>query len=94
MVSQSPRMAVRRCVLSTLARIAGVVNTPPKAMVFVPGAMQTCPRRRASLATNERRGGQVVFGAQSWQATLVREAIIAALPQPDRPSCEAMAPSA
>jgi hypothetical protein len=52
-------------VLSTLASIAEVVDTPPKAMVFVPTARQTCPRRQASLATNARRGGQVVFGAAS-----------------------------
>ncbi len=61
MVSQSTTMAVKPRVLSTLASIAGVVNTPPKAMMFVLTTMQTCPRRRASLATNDRRGGQAVF---------------------------------
>jgi hypothetical protein len=65
-------------VLSTLASIAGVFNTPPKAMMFVPTTMQTCPRRRASLATNARRGGQGVFGAGSSQVTVMREAVIAA----------------
>src|SRR6218665_2738907 len=64
-VAQVSGISLKASELSTLASIAGVGNSAPKAMVFAPSTMQTCPRRWASLATNARRGGQVVFGAAS-----------------------------
>src|SRR6218665_110695 len=51
-VAQVSGISLRASELSTLASIAGVGNSAPKAMVFAPSTMQTCPRRRASLATN------------------------------------------
>jgi transposase InsO family protein len=58
------------------ASIAGVVNAAPKAMRIDLSAEQACPRRRASLATNDRRGGQAVFGTMAVVLNELREAVI------------------
>jgi transposase InsO family protein len=58
------------------ASIAGVVNAAPKAMRIDLSAEQACPRRRASLATNDRRGGQAVFGTLAVVLNELREAVI------------------
>ena len=59
-------MSVKLHRLSTLARSAGVVNLSPKAVVFDVFERQACPRRRASPATNDGRGGQAVSGGNSF----------------------------
>jgi hypothetical protein len=58
------------------ASIAGVVNAAPKAAVVDPLVRQACPRRRASLATNDRRGGQAVFDARVVAPLGLREAVM------------------
>ena len=59
------------------ASIAGVVNAAPKAVWMGLSSAQACPRRRASLATNDRRGGQAVFGAMAVVLHELREAVMA-----------------
>ena len=71
-------MALKRRALSTPASIAGVGNAAPKAVIVGRVAeMQACPRRRASLATNDRRGGQAVFAEARVAMLGLREAVIA-----------------
>ena len=62
------------------ARVTGfIVSQPstmtPKARIVDRSLRQACPRRRASLATNDRRGGQAVFAAASVVVLGLREAI-------------------
>jgi hypothetical protein len=63
--------------LSTPASIAGVVNAAPKAGMVGLWSGQACPRRRASLATNDRRGGQAVFDGATATLHGLREAVMA-----------------
>lgn len=76
-VSQSSTTTVKRRALSTPASSAGVVNAAPKAIDRGPIlGRQACPRRRASLATNDRRGGQAVFDAAACRRQWLREAVM------------------
>jgi hypothetical protein len=70
-------MTLKRRALSTPASIGGVGNAAPKAVVVGPLVTQACPRRRASLATNDRRGGQAVFDASTVMLLGLHEAIMA-----------------
>jgi hypothetical protein len=56
--------------------VAGVVNAAPKAVVVGALARQACPWRRASLATNDRRGGQAVFDGMAVVLLGLREALM------------------
>jgi hypothetical protein len=69
-------MTLKRGALSTPASIAGVVNAAPKAVVVGLLVRQACPRRRASPATNGRRGGQAVFDGLAVAPLEVREAVM------------------
>ncbi len=77
MLAQSSSIALKRGALSTLARSAGVVNVAPKAVRFSGLSRQACPRRRASPATNGRRGGQAVSWARAVACFGLREAVTA-----------------
>jgi hypothetical protein len=70
-------MTLKGRALSMPASIAGVVNAAPKAVVGGGLSVQACPRRRASLATNDRRGGQVVFDGLALARLGLREAVMA-----------------
>ena len=76
-VSQPSTMTLKCRALSTPARIAGVVNAAPKAVMVGRLSGQACPGRRASLATNDRRGGQAVFAATAMALLELREAVMA-----------------
>jgi hypothetical protein len=69
-------MTLKRRALSTPASIAGVGNAAPKAVGVGELQRQACPRRRASLATNDRRGGQVVFDGLALARLGLREAVM------------------
>jgi hypothetical protein len=68
---------LKRRALSTPASIAGVGNATPKAVVGGWVSVQACPRWRASLATNDRRGGQAVFDSAAVVRLDLREALMA-----------------
>jgi hypothetical protein len=48
----------------------------PKAVIVGRLLRQACPRWRASLATNDRRGGQAVFDAAIVVVLGLREAVM------------------
>ncbi len=78
MVAQSSTIGLKRVALSRLARSAGVVNASPQARSLSGLARQACPRRRASPATNARRGGQAVSQLPVVACAGLREAVTAA----------------
>jgi hypothetical protein len=51
--------------------------TAPKGVMLGLLSRQACPRRRASPATNDRRGGQAVFATTPVALLELREAVMA-----------------